>query len=84
MKITVTQQHIDKGVRGSCSSDPISLALQDAGFKNPWAGTDRITASGFGPFRRYYSLETPPALLAFMRDFDTGKEVLPFEFELEV
>ena len=40
--ISVTQQHIDSGLRGSCEKDPIALAMKDAGYTDVWVSPDRI------------------------------------------
>ena len=79
MKITVTQQHIDNGQKGSCTRDPIALALKDAGVEDPWVSPVRIT---FG-LNRKNGAPVPAEVLAFMRAFDNHEMVEPFEFELE-
>ena len=79
MKIQVTQQHIDAGLKGSCTKDPIALALKDAGVEDPWVSPVRIT---FG-MNRKNGVPTPPEVLAFIRAFDNYEPVQPFEFELE-
>ena len=76
MKISVTQQHIDAGLRGSCTGDPIALALKDAGFDFVWVAPDRIEATV-----RTYSI--PEDVLEFMKAFDNEHYVQPFTFELE-
>ncbi len=81
MKISVTQQHINSGLRGSCSGDPISLAMKNAGLDKPWASPDHLAwRVGF----RDYSVRTPENVVQFMQDFDNNKPVQPFEFEVEV
>ena len=80
MKIQVTQKHIDEGFRGSCSSDPICLAMKDAGLKRPWVSPDHIA---WDLDNRHYSVKTPELVWGFMVDYDTGRYVRPFEFELE-
>ena len=83
MRIQVTEQHIRNGLRGSCSSDAICLALRSAGFMNPWVSPDRIQTDGFsGGFMRENWLVTDE-LRSFMYDYDNRKPVFPFEFELE-
>ena len=80
MKISVMQHHIDNGRRASCNSDPIALALKEAGFYQPWVGPNHIA------WRREFkdhSVETPEDVLGFMKKFDNGQLVEPFEFELE-
>ena len=83
MKISVTEQHIKNGLRGSCSSDPICLALRDHGFMRPWVSPDRIRTDGYdGGFMRQ-DWKVTDGLRAFMYDFDNQKPVAPFTFELE-
>ena len=78
MKIYVSQQHINSGVRGSCTQDPISLALADAGFSRPWSGPVCLRAGG-------REFATPPEVLEFMKTFDNNYgPVYPFEFEVGV
>ena len=77
MKISVTQQHIDRGVKGSATSDPIALALLDAGWEKAYAGASTLKD------KNRYAFTTPPEVYRFMRDFDTGRRVEPFDFELE-
>ena len=77
MKITVTQQHIDAGVRGSATSDPVALALKDAGWEKVYVNVFGIQ---LGKEKRY---PLPEGMWKFMYDFDNGNPVFPFEFELE-
>ena len=79
MRIQVTQQHINSGLRGSCSGDPISLAMKDAGLQKPWASTDHLAWRQ--EFRDYFA-PVPENVLQFMIDFDNNREVQPFEFVL--
>ena len=80
MKISVQQKHIDAGVRGSCSSDPLALAMREAGLKKPYVGVSYITwRKGF----KDYSVETPEDVLQFMESFDNqSASAKPIEFEL--
>ena len=80
MKITVTQYHIDNGQKGSCTRDPIALALKDAGVEDPWVSPVRIT---FG-LNRKNGAPVPAEVLAFMRAFDSHEPVSPFTFELGI
>lgn len=74
--ISVTQQHIDSGLRGSCEKDPIALAMIDAGYMNVWISPDRIRANG----RTY---EMPEPVASFIHKLDNMEFVDPFEFSLE-
>jgi hypothetical protein len=76
MKITVTQKHIDEGQRGSSTRDPVCFAMTDAGLKRPYAGVTYLSwADGFA--------KVPEEVYGFMLDFDNGRPVLPFTFDLE-
>lgn len=77
MKISVTQQHIDRGLKGSCSSDPIALACLDAGMKKPLVGPYVISDNHE---KEYY---VPVEALQFMKDFDNDRLVHPFDFFVE-
>jgi glycine cleavage system aminomethyltransferase T len=74
--ISVTQQHIDSGLRGSCQKDPIALAMIDAGYTDVWISPDRIRANG----RTY---EMPKSVEQFIQKLDSLGFVDPFEFSLE-
>jgi len=80
MRISVTQEHLNKGVQGSCSQDPISLAMKDSGLEKPWVSPDKIC---WRKDFRDYSVSTPNSVYSFLLLFDNGKPVVPFSFELE-
>ena len=80
MLISVTQQHIDRGRRASCSEDAVALALKDAGFRCPWVSPDHIA---WRNENKDYCVDTPSAVLAFLKIYDNGGAVLPFSFEME-
>lgn len=86
LKVNLTASHIRFGERGKPVGCPVSKAVYDALQKNKafvfWvvAGSERITANT-NPFGRLRAL-TPDEVHAFIRDFDDGKEVQPFSFEL--
>jgi hypothetical protein len=81
MKITVTQQHINEGQRGSSARDPVAFAMIDAGCLRPHAGVTHLSWQDAGHKR--YSAEVPRVVYEFMLEFDNGKLVEPFEFTLE-
>jgi hypothetical protein len=80
MKITVTQKHIDEGQRGSPTQDPIAFAMIDAGLEHPHAG---VTYLSWVEDDRKRFAKAPQEVYDFMLDFDNGRPVLPFEFEVE-
>lgn len=83
MRIQVSEQHIEHGLRGSCTKDPIALALRDAGFMHPWVSVDYIEVDGFnGGFKRQH-WSSPESVRNFIADFDAFRFIDPFEFELE-
>lgn len=83
MLIHVTQDHINRGQRGSCSSDPVALALLDAGFIRPWVSPTGIRTDGFnGGFMRE-DWTMPEEVVEFIKNFDNFGFVDPFDFPLE-
>lgn len=81
MKITVTQQHIDEGQRGSTTRDPIAFAMADAGLEHPHAGVTYLSWWHKGQSKLQVLI--PDKVYDFMADFDNGRPVRPFTFELE-
>lgn len=79
MKIAVTQKHIDFGLAGSCRSDPIALAMLDAGLEEPWVSPSYLRWKQGG--KTYYDMIPDPVML-FMKRFDNGRECGPFTFEI--
>lgn len=79
MKITVTQQHIDEGQRGSSTRDPIAFAMADAGLERPYAGVNHLS---WHEDDRKMFVKVPKEVYNFMLDFDNGKMVKPFEFQI--
>jgi hypothetical protein len=76
--VHVTQEHIDKGCKWSCARCPVALAMLAAGLKD-------ISVGGY--FIRWWDdriceMRTPSKVDRFMRNFDTGRKVSPFTFEL--
>ncbi len=75
MKISVTQSHIDKGKQGQCSNCPVALAMNEV--------MDKVAVAynyfliGDGP-----RIALPAIVQTFILDFDCGRHVEPFEFEI--
>lgn len=80
MKISVTQAHIDNGVAGSCTHDPIALAMKEAGLEKPWVG---VTYLCWRVNHRDYFIRVPDSVLEFMKAFDNRRDAEPFEFEVD-
>lgn len=77
--VKVTQEHIDNGGLRNCRACPVALALIDAGYSEVAVSADGLYISdSFG------RLEVPPAVAKFIKAFDSGYQVWPFEFALEV
>ncbi len=80
MKITISQKHIDEGQRGSPTRDPIAFAMIDAGLEHPHAG---VTYLSWIENDCKHFVKVPKKVYDFMADFDNGKPVQPFTFDLE-
>lgn len=76
MRISVTQQHIDNGVRGNCKKDALALAFIDAGFEDPWVGPTYVRSGN-------RKINLPQEALDFMDVFDNEPGASkPIEFIL--
>jgi len=81
VKIQVTQKNISEGLVGSCTRDPVSLAMKDAGLLRVWVSPIRIV--WVDNLAQIHEVETPEDVLQFMKSFDNELVSEPFEFELE-
>ena len=84
MKIQVTQQDIDNGLKGLCTHCPVALA-----FKRVIQGGS--VEVGDAAYIFPYNFDGPTVMITlpefvhkFIRAFDSGNKVEPFEFECEV
>lgn len=77
MKIQVTQEDISNG-KTNIYACPIALSLRRE-FPSAKVGV-AITLDGSWKD----AIQAPPEALKFMNDFDDGKSVKPFEFELDI
>jgi hypothetical protein len=84
MLITVTQEHIERGKKKNCAECPVALALHDAGFPDAYVSFDRVWASPDDRLNNYNCLLAflPILVRVWISNFDSGKHVEPFEFEL--
>lgn len=81
MKIEVTQDNIDKGVRGYASLCPIALAIaRDYPDILPLVFSKYAVLKDIGGDNLFYDL--PWTALDFIYHFDHKFEVKPFSFEL--
>lgn len=81
MKLTVTQEDIDKGIPTSCSKCPITLSAWRV-FPNAndiWTSYYDLTVM-FGDMSLDYTL--PAEAQYFMAEFDEHKTGQPFTFEI--
>lgn len=77
MKIIVTQNHIDRGVRGSCYSCPVALATRDAGCQCV------LHLDYLCKYNEDQKFKLPKEVRNFIVEHDAWKDVRPFEFDLE-
>lgn len=83
MRIQVTQYHIDKGVPEDDRRCPVALAIQDAGLPDVRVGQNRDTIEVYGNMYAGTS-PYPGAVADFVRAFEHGEPVEPFEFQLDL
>lgn len=75
MKISVTQKHIDRGIRENMRSCPIALAIRERIGAEVSVGANYAHCPGKGV---WWML--PIKINDFIREFDRGIEVKPFTF----
>lgn len=80
MRITVTEEHIQKGEPTAARCCPVALAIKDATGRRGSLGLRAIYVySGGGEWETF----EPPTTVALFRDaFDAGEPVQPFSFDL--
>lgn len=77
MKVTVTQEHIDRGTRLLSTGCPVARAIAALGFTNVTVGG--LTAYA-GPAQRW---ALPKTARQFIEKFDGRKPVSPFTFVMK-
>lgn len=82
IKVQVTAEDIKDGLPHRCSQCPIALAIKRGHNINdvqvaPFGHTELLFATVNG-----HSRPLPPGAAQFVRDFDAGRDVSPFEFDL--
>lgn len=86
--INVTQEHIDQGLPTSPWYCPIALATKRA-IKNTDPNLSSVAVVGSKKiYLHYYNGKsiiafTASNLIEFIRDFDNGRPVKPFDFEID-
>lgn len=81
MRVKVLQHHIDQGKRGKVSSCAIALALQE---QFPEAADIRVGQFGMVVNDYSWSFSRESGIPDFIRSFDAGLPVQPFEFEIQI
>jgi hypothetical protein len=76
MKISVTEEHIAIGKRSDCDACPAALAIFEATGK-------RVAVADHHLRWRGREMWSPPSVCEFVRQFDSGNPVGPFQFELD-
>ena len=79
MKIEVTQEHIDQGIINSLVNCPIALAIKSKGFN---CRLDQLYIYIDLKDKIIY-IQTPKFVANFIKDFDDGRPVSPFSFEID-
>jgi len=81
MKIRVTKKHIQDGVQNSKCACPVALAMKEYfgfdAFEDADVGQVYLSISNFVLTER-----VPSSVRKFIKQFDEGKPVKPFTFEL--
>jgi hypothetical protein len=84
IKAYVSQHHIDNGMQGVPNGCPLALSLEDATGLKWRVGPYRISSYDLErPFDASLHCPTPKAVEVWIRAFDRGEEVKPFQFEIE-
>lgn len=80
MKIAITAKHILDGVRCSPFADPVALAFRDVlpNVRDVIVFTFSVSVDGMKYYPDKLSYQK---VFNFIRDFDTGKTVLPIELD---
>lgn len=84
MKVQVTQSHIDKGVQASCYNCPISQSLLENNKELNEVIVKQGSVEMYWKNDGYSFYHLPESAMNFIRDFDAGEKVNPFEFELNI
>jgi hypothetical protein len=79
--IAITQKHIEAGLRESFHSCAVALAMSDAGLGAPGVNAFFIEGVSNG---EHLSAVTPGEVRQFVDDFDHGRPVSPFSFEVDL
>ena len=89
IKVCVTQKHINKGKRQFPACCPVSYAIREAlddmlgkvyvcVYKHYFTAIMKTKSLSYN-----YNIILPSNAMEFIRNFDTGKQVKPFSFNIE-
>jgi len=86
MKISVTQEHIDSGVRNACSRCPVALAIAEHVRNGIFVHVNRHLAFKNDKDKKYLweSVLLPENVLDLIHHFDRAGTVKPIEFDLQI
>lgn len=82
MRVEVTQEDIGKGVARAPNNCPIALALKRAGWARASVSASAIGFKARGAEKFYWTYAVPENAKSFLFDFDAGRPVSPFSFDL--
>ncbi len=81
LKVKVRRKHIENGIFGSISECPIALALGDQGYPDARVHSNNASYHD-GAF--LVSAQLSRSATRFVRSFDHGRKVKPFNFYLTI
>ena len=83
--VSVTDAHIESGIRGHAARGALALALRDAGFRAPLVFPASIEATVIVLDGQQVDVsKLPRKVIDFDCDFEEGKPVKPFTFVLRI
>jgi hypothetical protein len=77
VKITVTQEDIDRGQRKSMTKCPVARAVQAA------TGAEHVSVARSTIVVDFWSGVRPDVVAEFIKRYDYGFDVQPFEFDMD-
>lgn len=82
--VTVTEDHIRRGVPQEPEFCPVALALETIFPASTHISVDEEAVDLTHEDLRFQSVELPRSATRFIRAFDSGKPVEPFSFRVEL
>lgn len=79
--VQVTDKHIRNGTLQESTQCAVALALLDAGFSYVEVDDSRLELTRG---EKYCTVPAPPDVTNFIREYDAGRNVVPFHFDLEL